>query len=83
MAKALNAPDDAHYAKLGDFQPLRVTQWWARFWPREIVYNLGEAIAAVARCGLKGNIVRDLRKAAWMLNDAADLMEKKLKSIEF
>jgi hypothetical protein len=73
----LGGPDDDHYAKLGRFQPIRVTELWSRFWPVGIHYHLGESIAAIARCGLKGNPVYHLRKAAWLLSRAADELEGK------
>ena len=56
-------------------QPLEVTEAWCRTWPSGVEYHLGEALAAIARCGLKGQPLRDLRKAAWLLERAAKVLE--------
>ena len=73
--RPLGGPDDKHYATLGPVQPLEVTESWSPHWPNQVIYHLGESVLAIARCGLKGNPVRDLRKAAWLLSRAADILE--------
>lgn len=72
----LGGPDDDHYSRL-KVQPIEVTEAWAPHWPVGVAYHLGEAVAAIARCGTKGQAVRDLRKAAWLISRAADVLERK------
>lgn len=73
----LGGPDDDHYAHL-PVQPLVLTEQMSEVWPRAVVYHLGEAMAAVLRVGSKGQDVRDLRKAAWLLERAANKLEGEL-----
>lgn len=75
----LGGPDDDHYAVLG-VQPIEVTEAWAKTWPPGVAYHLGEAVACIARCGTKGQAVRDLTKAAWMLKRAVEVIEREGKS---
>lgn len=74
---SLGGPGDNHYALLGQFQPLLVGREWARRgnWLPGTEYELREALAAIARHRLK-NGARDLRKAAWMLEQAAEVVEE-------
>ena len=73
----LGGPTDTHYAVL-TVQPIEVTEAWLPTWPQRVGYHLGEAIASIARCGTKGQAVRDLRKASWLLSRAADILEGKV-----
>jgi len=70
----LGGPDDDHYAAL-PIQPIQLTEQMSEHWPRAVIYHLGEALAAVMRVGSKGQDVRDLRKASWLLERAADKLE--------
>ncbi len=74
--KHLGGPDDDHYAALG-VQPLEATEAWSVNWPRAIAYHLGESVAMIARVGTskRSDPVRDLRKAAFLLGRAADIIE--------
>jgi hypothetical protein len=69
----LGGPDDAHYSRLA-IQPIEVTEAWAVTWDSRIAYHLGESVAAIARCGTKGQAVRDLEKASWLLQRAAAVL---------
>ncbi len=73
----LNMPDDQHYADLGKYQPTAVFASWAENgkWPARYVYRLTEAMLAIVRLGAKGQDVRDLRKAARLLDWVADEVE--------
>jgi len=74
----LNAPDDAHYAKL-PIQPIEISEQMVDFWPKHVIYHLTESMAAIMRVGSKGGAnqwSRDLRKAAWFLSRAADVVDK-------
>ena len=70
----LGGPDDDHYSHL-PVQPIQITEEMSEVWPRPVVYHLGEALAAILRVGSKGQDVRDLRKASWLLDRAADKLE--------
>lgn len=72
----LGGPDDLHYAVL-DVQPIEVIEAWSPTWPGGVSYHVGEALAAIARCGTKGQAERDLRKASWLLSRAADVLSGK------
>ena len=74
VERHLGGPDDDHYAAL-PIQPIRLTEQMSEIWPRAVVYHLGEALAAILRVGSKGQDVRDLRKAAWLLERAADRLD--------
>jgi hypothetical protein len=69
----LGGPDDDHYAKLG-VQPIEAIEDWSKTWPSGVTYHLGEAVAAIARCGTKGQAVRDIQKASWLLARAAEVL---------
>ena len=73
MAKHLGGPDDDHYSVL-EIQPLEVIEAWSKTWPSSISYHLGEAIQMIARAGTKGQLQRDLEKAAFLLGRAAEVM---------
>ena len=75
--RRLGGPTEDHYTRLG-IQPIEVTEAWSKSWPRQVIYHLGESIAAIARCGTKGQTVRDIRKASWLLSRAADVLEGKV-----
>lgn len=78
MSGHLGGPGDDHYAKLG-VQPIEVTEAWSPTWPAGVSYHLGESIACIARAGTKGQAVRDLRKASWLLSRAANILEESKK----
>jgi hypothetical protein len=67
-------PDDAHYAKLA-VQPKDAVRAWSVHWPSTIAYELGEAVRMIARAGTKGQMVRDLKKARWLLDEAVRELE--------
>lgn len=78
MKDKLNAPDDAHYARL-PIQPIEIGEMMTEFWPREVIYHLTESLAAMMRVGSKGEYnqwTRDLKKAAWFMQRAADIIDK-------
>lgn len=70
----LGGPDDNHYAALG-VQPIECIEAWSRTWPPEVAYHLGESVAMIARCGTKGQLLRDLRKACFLLERAVTALE--------
>lgn len=70
----LGGPTDDHYACLA-VQPIEATEAWSQTWPGGIAYHLGEAVAAIARCGTKGQTLRDIKKAAWLLSRAVAVLE--------
>lgn len=69
--------DDDHYAKL-TIQPMDVVESWSIFWRSTYAYYLGEAIHMIARTGTKGQPLRDLKKARWLLDQAIRIQEGKL-----
>ncbi len=77
LKSPLNMPDDQHYADLGKYQPTQVFASWAEHgkWPAKYIYRITEAMMAVVRVGGKGQDVRDLRKAARLLDWVADEIE--------
>jgi len=77
----LGGPDDDHYATLS-VQPIEVIEAWSKTWPQEVVYHLGEMIAALSRVGTKGQPVRDLKKVSWLAARAASVLEEKEKRDE-
>ena len=77
MTDKLRGPDDNHYAKL-PIQPIQIGEMMTEFWPRQIIYHLTEALAATMRIGSKGDKqqwIRDLKKGAWLLTRAAEVLE--------
>lgn len=70
MAKHLGGPDDDHYATL-KVQPIEAIEAWSETWPSNISYHMGEAIAMIARAGTKGQMIRDIEKAIFLLQRAA------------
>lgn len=68
--RSFGGPDDNHYAKLGAIQPIEVIECWSKTWPQDVVYQLSEAINMISRVGTKGQPVRDLKKAIWLLQRA-------------
>ncbi len=70
-------PDDEHYAKL-PIQPIEIGEKMVDFWPRQVIYHLTESLAAIMRVGSKGDIkqwTRDCKKAAFLLERAAEVLE--------
>lgn len=74
QARHLGGPTDDHYACL-EVQPLEATEAWSKTWPSGIAYHLGETVAALARCGTKGQMLRDLQKARFLLDRAIRKLE--------
>ena len=69
----LEAPDDAHYRMLA-IDPLLCVEAWSTTWPAGLQYHLGEAVQMIARAGTKGQTVRDLEKAEWLIGRALELL---------
>jgi hypothetical protein len=77
--KHLGGPDDDHYAVLA-IQPLEAIEAWSKTWPPSIAYHLGEAVASIARCATKGQTLRDLKKAHFLVGRAVEQLERESKS---
>jgi len=58
----------AHYA--GAVEPLAAIEDWSRSWPVAVVFHLGCVVKYLARCGRKGDLRGDLRKARDYLDRA-------------
>lgn len=58
----------AHYQ--GTIEPLDAITAWALTWPVAYAFHLGNAIKYIARCGRKGALLGDLRKARTYLDRA-------------
>ena len=67
-------PDDDHYARLS-VQPIDVIDAWSTHWSCDCAYYLGEAVHMMARIGTKGQALRDLKKAQWLLEQAVRIEE--------
>lgn len=52
----------AYYAGR-EHEPIDVTTEWAGNWPPNVAQHIGNAIKYLARLGLKGDPIQDLRKA--------------------
>lgn len=70
---AVNHP--AHYTKT-KVEPIDPIEAWAETWPVKVAFHLGNVVKYIARAGLKGNTLEDLKKAQWYLNRAISKLEK-------
>lgn len=52
-------------------EPIDVIDQWLPYWPYECGFALANAVKYISRCGLKGTLAQDLRKAAWYIRRAA------------
>ena len=73
--------NDDHYAKLS-VQPMDVVDSWSIYWRSTYAYYLGEAVHMIARVGTKGQSLRDLKKAKWLLEQAIRIQENRLPKVE-
>lgn len=65
----------SHYQ--GPHEPIDVIEAWSPTWPADSAFHIGCAIKYIARCGRKHESpASDLRKAAWYLTRAADMLER-------
>ena len=60
----------AHY-RPGVYEAINVIEAW------ELGFHLGNAVKYIARCGLKGAALEDLKKARWYLDREISRMEGK------
>ena len=58
-----------HY-NMGRFEVIDVIEDW------KLSFNLGNAVKYIARADHKGDVLTDLRKAAWYLNREIERREK-------
>lgn len=67
MADKVNHP--SHYGGDQPYEVIKVLEAW-ELGPRTTTagFNLGNTIKYIARAGLKGDLLEDLKKAAWYLN---------------
>lgn len=57
-----------HYSSLTP-QPIQVIEGWG------LSFHLGNVVKYIARAPIKGDRVRDLRKAIWYLNREVQILE--------
>lgn len=66
-AEKVNHP--AHY-RPGVYEAIKVIEAWG------LGFCLGNAIKYIARCGLKGSALEDLKKARWYLDREINRLER-------
>lgn len=68
MSDSINHP--AHYGgKDNPYEAIKVIEAWA------LGFSLGNAVKYIARCGRKGDMLEDLKKARWYLDHTIESLE--------
>lgn len=68
MIDAINHPP--HYAREAH-EPIDVIESWG------LGFHLGNVVKYIARAGMKGAALEDLKKALWYLNRYIEMLEKR------
>lgn len=68
VSDAINHPP--HYAR-AEHEPIDVIESWG------LGFHLGNVVKYIARAGMKGAALEDLKKASWYLNRYIEMMEKR------
>lgn len=60
----------AHYGGDTTYEAIKVIEAW------QLGFNLGNTVKYISRAGKKGNLIEDLKKAAWYLNREIENLQK-------
>lgn len=66
-ADAVNHP--AHYTH-GNIETIDLIKHITAAYPKEVIYQIGNAVKYLDRAPYKGNLIQDMEKAEWYLKDA-------------